>query len=55
MTTTSAPRRRSKLDLAIFASLGAMLAMNLFVLAQQVEAAPALASTQAAAQASQQA
>jgi hypothetical protein len=55
MTTTSTPRRRSKLDLAIKASLGAMLAMNLFVLMQQVEAAPSLASSQAAAAATQQA
>lgn len=36
--------QRSKLDKAIVASVAAMLAMNVFVLAQQLDRAPALAS-----------
>lgn len=39
----------SSLDRAIIASVAAMLAMNLFVLAQQLQAAPALALAQPAA------
>lgn len=35
--------QRSTLDKAIFASVAAMLAMNVFVLAQQLERAPAVA------------
>jgi hypothetical protein len=40
---------RSKLDKAIFASVAAMLAMNLFVLAQQLQPAPALVAAGAVA------
>jgi hypothetical protein len=36
--------RRSKLDLAILASLAAMAAMNMFVLAQQLQPAATLAA-----------
>ncbi len=36
--------QRSKLDKAIVASVAAMLAMNVFVLAQQLDRAPVLAS-----------
>lgn len=39
----------SSLDRAIIASVAAMLAMNLFVLAQQLQDAPALALAQPAA------
>jgi hypothetical protein len=46
MTTRSATRR-SKLDNAIIASLAAMAAMNLFVLTQQFQPAPAFAAAQA--------
>ncbi len=37
--------QRSKLDKAILASVAAMLAMNVFVLAQQMDRAPVLAAT----------
>lgn len=40
---STAPRR-STLDRAIFASIAAMLGMNLFVLSQQLEAAPQVAA-----------
>jgi hypothetical protein len=40
---------RSKLDKAIAASVAAMLAMNLFVLAQQLQPAPAFAAADAVA------
>ena len=43
--------RHSKLDRAILASLLAMAATNLLVLAQQIEPASAFAATQGAAQA----
>lgn len=36
--------QRSSLDKAILASVAAMLAMNVFVLAQQLDRAPALAA-----------
>jgi len=36
--------QRSKLDKAIFASVAAMLAMNVFVMAQQMDRAPVIAS-----------
>ena len=47
MTTSTLPtarKQRSKLDRAIVASVAAMLAMNVFVLAQQLNAAPAIAA-----------
>lgn len=47
MTTRSAPRR-SKLDNAIVASIAAMAAMNILVLTQQTQPAPAFAATPAA-------
>lgn len=40
---------RSKLDKAIIASVAAMLTMNLFVLAQQLQPTPAFAAADAAA------
>lgn len=43
----------SKLDRAIFASVAAMLAMNVFVLAQQMDRAPALAAADQPAAAQQ--
>ena len=43
----------SKLDKAIFASVTAVLAMNVFVLAQQLGSTPAFARTSAAPQAQQ--
>ncbi len=46
-------RKSSKLDKAIFASVAAVLAMNVFVLAQQLDSAPAFALTGAAPQAQQ--
>lgn len=36
--------QRSTLDKAIFASVAAMLAMNVFVLAQQLDRAPVIAA-----------
>lgn len=45
--TTLSTARRSKLDNAIVASLAAMAAMNLFVLTQQMQPAPAFAAAQA--------
>lgn len=36
--------QRSTLDKAIFASVAAMLTMNVFVLAQQLDRAPAIAA-----------
>ncbi|MFM6950809.1 MAG: hypothetical protein ACKOW1_07300 [Novosphingobium sp.] len=36
--------QRSKLDKAVFASVAAMLAMNVFVLAQQMDRAPTIAA-----------
>ena len=46
-------RKSSKLDMAIFASVVAVLAMNVFVLAQQLGSAPAFARTSATPQAQQ--
>ena len=46
-------RKSSKLDMAIFASVVAVLAMNVFVLAQQLDVTPAFARTSAAPQAQQ--
>lgn len=40
---------RSKLDKAIVVSVAAMLTMNLFVLAQQLQPVPAFAATDAVA------
>lgn len=40
---------RSKLDKAIIVSVAAMLTMNLFVLAQQLQPAPAFAAADAVA------
>ena len=45
--------QRSKLDKAIFASVAAMLAMNVFVMAQQMDRAPVLAAADHAAAAQQ--
>lgn len=45
--TTRSTAGRSKLDNAIVASLVAMAAMNIFVLTQQLQPAPALAAMQA--------
>ncbi len=48
-----ASHKASKLDRAIVASVAAMLAMNVFVLAQQFEAAPVVALSQGNAAAQQ--
>lgn len=45
--------QRSFLDKAIFASVAAMLAMNVFVLAQQLDQAPAFAQAERSAAALQ--
>jgi hypothetical protein len=45
--------QRSRLDKAIVASVAAMLAMNAFVLAQQLDRAPVLASADQPAAAQQ--
>ncbi len=45
--------KASKLDKAIFASVAAMFAMNVVVLSQQLDAAPAFALTKSAPQAQQ--
>ncbi len=45
--------QRSKLDKAILASVAAMLAMNVFVLAQQLDRAPAIAAAEQHAAAQQ--
>lgn len=45
--------QRSKLDKAIVASVAAMLAMNVFVLAQQMDRAPAIAAADQAVVAEQ--
>ena len=44
--TAPAPIRKSRstLDRAVFAAVAAMVSMNLFVLAQQLHSAPALAA-----------
>ena len=49
--TTSSPARKqpSALDRAIYLSVAAMVAMNVFVLAQQLHSAPAFAATETAA------
>ncbi|MBK6802546.1 hypothetical protein [Novosphingobium sp.] len=47
--------RFTNLDKAIALSVGAMLAMNIIVLAQQVETAPSLAAASAPAPTAQQA
>jgi len=46
-------RGASKLDKAILASVAAMLAMNVFVLAQQMDRAPAVAAADRSAAAQQ--
>ncbi len=46
-------RKSSKLDRAIFASVIAVLAMNVFVLSQQLDSTPAFALTKSAPQAQQ--
>lgn len=46
--TASLPRLRNKLDLAIAASLAAMVTMNVLVLAQQLQAAAAFAAASTA-------
>ena len=43
----------SKLDKAVLASIAAMLAMNVFVLAQQLDGTPTFAQTKSAPQAQQ--
>ena len=45
--------QRSKLDKAILASVAAMLAMNVFVMAQQMDRAPVLAAADQSAAAQQ--
>ncbi len=40
-------RKSSKLDKAIFASVAAVLSMNIFVLAQQLDSAPLFALSSA--------
>jgi hypothetical protein len=45
--------KASKLDKAIIASVAAVLAMNVFVLAQQLDSAPTFAVTKGAPQAQQ--
>lgn len=47
------PRTATKLDRAIIASVAAMLAMNVFVLSQQLAAAPQVALSHTAASAQQ--
>lgn len=50
MTTTSSTlRSRSMLDRAILASVAAMLAMNVFIFTQQLQAPVAIAATHTAA------
>lgn len=51
--TTQFFRPRTKLDKAVLASVAAMVAMNLFVLAQQLQPAPALAAADGAVAAQQ--
>ncbi len=51
--TIQALRKSSKLDKAIFASVVAMLGMNVVVLAQQFDNSPAFALTKSAPQAQQ--
>ena len=46
-------RKSSKLDGAIFASIAAVLAMNVFVLAQQLDSAPDFAQAKSAPQTQQ--
>ena len=46
-------RKSSKLDQAIFASVAAVLAMNVFVLAQQLDSKPSFAHSKDAPQAQQ--
>ena len=51
--TTRFLSKSTKLDRAIVASVAAMVAMNLFVLAQQLQPSPALAASAGAAHAQQ--
>ncbi len=51
--TAQTLRKSSKLDKAIIASITAVLAMNVFVLAQQLDSSSILALTKSAPQAQQ--